>query len=153
MTHTTDAVTHSVLVPLAPDAAFRLFTERFGEWWPADGHHILDGDDVEVFLDAREGGRWHERRQDGAEYDWGFVKEVEPPGRILIAWHLTPDWEFDPDPAKATEVEVTFAAEGEGTRVTLEHRGFEVHGEKAGEMRSSLDSGWPSLLALLRDAA
>jgi hypothetical protein len=41
------------------------------------------------------------------------------------------------------EVEVTFVAEGDGTRVTLEHRGFEVHG----------DAGWSALLELYRDAA
>ena len=44
MTQTTDAVTHSVLVPLEPDAAFALFADRFGEWWPKDSHHILDVD-------------------------------------------------------------------------------------------------------------
>ena len=42
MTQTTEAVTHSVLVPLAPDEAFALFTDRFGGWWPKDRHRILD---------------------------------------------------------------------------------------------------------------
>jgi hypothetical protein len=43
---------------------------------------------------------------------------------------------------------VTFAAEDDGTRVTLEHRGFEVWGEKGAAMRDSVssDGGWRGLL-------
>ena len=77
------------------------------------------------------------------------------PCDILLAWHLTPDWKFDPDPAKATEVEVLFDAEEDQTRVTLEHRGFGVHGEAGPAMRESVssDGGWPSLLETYRRAA
>jgi uncharacterized protein YndB with AHSA1/START domain len=155
MTKTTDAVTHSVLVPLEPDAAFELFTDRFGDWWPKDSHHISDADAAYVVLEAREGGRWYERAEDGTECDWGYVRELERPGRILLAWHLSPEFRFDPDPAKATEVEVVFNAEGDGTRVTLEHRGFDTHGEAGAAMRQSVssDGGWSSLLAMYRDAA
>ena len=155
MTQTMEAVSHSVRVPLAPEAAFELFADRFTDWWPKDSHHIADIETVEAFLEAREGGRWYERAEDGTECDWGYVRELDRPERILLAWHLTPDWNFDPDPARATEVEVTFTREGEGTRVTLEHRGFEVHGEAGAAMRRSVDAdgGWPSLLALYRDMA
>jgi len=155
MTQTTDAVTHSVLVPLSPDAAFELFTERFGDWWPKDSHHIADAPCAEALLEPREGGRWFERAEDGSECDWGYVRELDRPDRLVLAWHLTPDWKFDPDPSKATEVEVTFSAEDDQTRVTLEHRGFEIHGESGAAMRESVSSegGWPSLLELYRSAA
>ena len=155
MTQTTDAVTHSVLVPLEPDAAFELFTDRFGEWWPKDSHHLLDVDAAEVFLDARADGRWYERAVDGSECDWGAVLEIDRPNRILLAWQLTPEWKFDPDRANATEVEVTFNAEENGTRVTLEHRGFEVHGEPGAAMRESVggDGGWAQLMELYKNAA
>ena len=155
MTQTTDAVTHSVLVPLAPDEAFELFTDRFGDWWPKDSHHILDTPAAEAILEPREGGRWYERAEDGSECDWGYVREIDRPDRILLAWHLTPEWKFDPDPAKATEVEVLFTAEEDQTRVTLQHRGFEVHGEAGAGMRESVasDGGWSSLLERYRAAA
>lgn len=148
MTQTTDAVTHSVLVPLAPEAAFELFVERFDRWWPREGHHILEPELAAVTIEPREGGRWYERAVDGSECDWGYVRELDPPHRILLAWHLNPMFEFDPDPAKATEVEVTFSAEEKSTRVTLEHRGFEVHGDAGPAMRKSVssDGGWASLL-------
>jgi uncharacterized protein YndB with AHSA1/START domain len=155
MTQTTDAVTHSVLVPLSPDEAFELFTARFGDWWPKDSHHISDVPTATGMLEPREGGRWYERAEDGSECDWGHVRAVERPDRLLLAWQLTADWKFDPDPAKATEVEVTFTAEDEGTRVTLEHRGFEVHGDSGPAMRESVGSegGWSSLLEMYRRAA
>jgi uncharacterized protein YndB with AHSA1/START domain len=155
MTQTTDAVTTSVLVPLEPGAAFELFTDRFSDWWPKDSHHIGDADAAEVFLDARPGGRWYEQAEDGSECEWGSVLEIDRPNRILLAWHLTPEWRYDPDPANATEVEVTFIAEEEQTRVTLEHRGFEVHGEAGATMRESVggDGGWATLMELYKNAA
>ena len=154
-TYQTGAVTHSVLVPLAPDVAFELFTDRFSDWWPKDSHHILDGAAAEAIMEPRQGGRWYERAEDGSECGWGYVREIDRPKRILLAWHLTPEWKFDPDPAKATEVEVRFDAEDGQTRVTLEHRGFDVHGDAGPAMRESVDSerGWPSLLQLYRHAA
>jgi uncharacterized protein YndB with AHSA1/START domain len=85
----------------------------------------------------------------------GLCARGRAPERLLLAWHLSPEWKFDPDASKATEIEVTFRAENEGTKVTLEHRGFEVHGEAGAAMRESVNSegGWPSLLELYRRAA
>jgi uncharacterized protein YndB with AHSA1/START domain len=156
MTKTTDAVTQSVLVPLAPEAAFELFADRHQDWWPGDSHHILeDADNVEGLLEPRVGGRWYERAADGRECEWGQVLELDRPNRILVAWQLTPEWKFDPDLDKATHVEITFEAEGDGTRVTLEHRGFEVHGRAGAAMRESVgsDNGWAELMELYRNAA
>jgi hypothetical protein len=73
----TTAVRHSVTVPLAPEAAFELFAERFGDWWPKDSHHISDTPTAIAMLEPREGGRWYERAEDGSECDWGYVREVE----------------------------------------------------------------------------
>lgn len=51
--------------------------------------------------------------------------------------------------AQATEVEVAFEQAGDGrTRVSFEHRGFEVHGQAGLELRDSLDAedGWFEVL-------
>jgi uncharacterized protein YndB with AHSA1/START domain len=155
MTQTTEAVTHSVLVPLDQEAAFELFTDRFGEWWPKDSHHILDSPAADAVLEPRAGGRWYERSEGGEECDWGRVLELDRPNRVVLAWQLTPEWKYDPDESRATQVEVTFAAEAGGTRVTLEHRGFEVHGEAGAAMRESVggDGGWSELMELYKNAA
>jgi uncharacterized protein YndB with AHSA1/START domain len=156
MTQTTDAVTTSVLVPLAPEAAFELFTDRFSEWWPKGSHHIAEADAAEVFMEPREGGRWYERAEDGSECEWGQVLEFDRPNRIVLAWQLTPDWKYDPDMDKATQVEVSFhAEENNGTRVTLTHSGFEVHGEAGAAMRESVggEGGWATLMELYKNTA
>ena len=154
-TQDTTAYSYSFDVPLAPEAAFALFTEGFDRWWPKERVHLSERPCEAVVLEPVPGGRWYERADDGSECDWGLVREVERPTRILMAWHLNPEWVFDPDPAKATEVEVTFAGEGDGTRVTLEHRGFEVHGAPGAGMREAVGSegGWPEHLEHYRRAA
>lgn len=142
----TAGVRNSVSVQLTPDQAFELLVDGFDKWWPDDGTHSLT--DAQAFvMEAREGGRWGEEGPDGAYQPWGRVLAVDRPNRILLAWQLTPAFEYDPDPAKQTEVEITFEPESDGgTRVTLEHRGFEVWGEPGEEMRGSVKTGWGTLL-------
>jgi hypothetical protein len=49
---------------------------------------------------------------------------------VVLSWHLNGDWEYVPDIARASEIEVRFMPETGGqTRVELEHRHFERHGE------------------------
>jgi uncharacterized protein YndB with AHSA1/START domain len=152
---TPGAVQRSVTVPLTQEQAFELFVDRLDEWWPKSGTHSLTKS-ATFYLEGREDGRWGEEDPDGDYSPWGRVLSVDRPRRIVMAWQLTPDFAYDPDPAKQTEVEVSFEPEGaEATRVTLEHRGFEVWGEKAGAMRDSVGSegGWRELLDLFAEAA
>jgi uncharacterized protein YndB with AHSA1/START domain len=152
---TTAALQRSVTVPLSQERAFELFVDRLGEWWPKGGSHSLTGSDT-FFLEASEGGRWGEQTPDGDYCPWGRVLSVDRPNRIVMAWQLTPEFNYDADPARQTEVEVSFDEESpEVTRVTLEHRGFEVWGEKGAEMRNSVgsDGGWRVLLELYAERA
>jgi uncharacterized protein YndB with AHSA1/START domain len=150
------AVHKAITVAVPQQRAFDVFTTRMTSWWPMDSHRIGETVPEEVVLEPQAGGRWFERAADGAECDWGRVLEWEPPARVLLAWHLDADWRYEPDPAKATEIEVRFAAEGpETTRVELVHRGLEVHGDRAQEVREAIDSpqGWSGLLAAFGQAA
>lgn len=152
---TANVVRHSVTVPLTADQAFHLFTEEIGSWWPADTHTLSEGPITEVF-EAREGGRWYELAEDGGECTVATMLAWEPPRRLVMAWQLTPEWKFEPDLDRATQVEVTFQEEGEsGTRVTLEHRGFEGYGESGAEMRDSVggDEGWPVIMTRYAEVA
>jgi uncharacterized protein YndB with AHSA1/START domain len=145
---TTLSAQTTVTVRATPERAFDVFANGFAGWWPLDSHHIGEQDAVDVVIEPRPGGRWYERAANGTECEWGFVTAYEPPHRLVLAWHLNPDFDFDPDPAHATEVEVTFEPDGEHTVVTLEHRGFEVLGERGPEVRDSVSSpgGWVGLL-------
>ena len=75
----------------------------------------------------------------------------EPPARVVLAWQLDERWQYDPDPAHASEVEVRFIVEGPSqTRIELEHRGFERHGAGADAVRGGIDAptGWTYVLDL-----
>ena len=144
---TTSVARATMTVPLTPERAFDLFVDEFDSWWPKGSHTVADA--TGVVLEARADGRWGELDAQGKFKPWGRVVSAERPNRLVLAWQLDPDFEFDPDPARQTEVEVTFATEGESTtRVTLEHRGFEVWGERGVAMRDSVGSegGWAALL-------
>jgi uncharacterized protein YndB with AHSA1/START domain len=147
---TTAAVRRSVTVQATPERAFEVFTAGFSSWWPIESHHIGESMAVEVVIDPFAGGRWFERDADGNECVWGFVTAWEPPHRVLLAWHLTPEYAFDPDPDKATEIEVRFTAQDGGTLVELEHRGFERHPGPGAIIREkvSREGGWGELIEL-----
>jgi uncharacterized protein YndB with AHSA1/START domain len=135
--------------------AFKIFTEFFGGWWPST-HHIGKHPYETAILECGPGGRWYERATDGAECDWGKVLIWEPPAKLVLSWHLGSDWQYDPDPAKASEVEVRFIAESPSqTRVELEHRYIERHGVGSDDIRSKVDSpgGWGLLTELYQSFA
>ena len=63
----------------------------------------------------------------------------------MFSWDITLDWTIETDPGRTSEVEVRFIAESaERTRVELEHRGIERHGEAGESMHAAVGSpnGW-----------
>lgn len=145
----TDVVRRTVTVTAGQEEAFRMFTERFGTWWPRD-YSIGAAEMDDFIVEPKVGGRWYEVGVDGTECDTGRVTGYEPPSRIVLAWHLDGSWQYDPDPEHASEVDVRFFAEGaDHTRVELEHRFFERHGDGAAAVRGAVDSpgGWDFCLA------
>lgn len=146
-------VRHEVRVKLAPEAAFELFAHRFDTWWPRDKSANVGTTLVEAVLEPRVGGRWYEKGADGSTCEWGKVLAYEPGRRIVINWQLGADYRYDPN--LVTEVEVTFEPDGEGTRVTLEHRNIERFGENWEQMRAGIggSNGWPAILQSFADKA
>jgi len=133
-----------VRVKATPPRAFALFTQEIGRWWPK-GRTIGAQPHADIVMEPQPGGRWFERSADGAETDWGRVLDWNPPGRLLLAWHLNATFKFDPD--FHTEVEILFApAEGGTTEVTLEHRNLERFGASAADVAAKLGGGWPTML-------
>lgn len=140
-------ITGTVRVAVPIEAAFRIFTGSFDAWWPHE-YHIGRSDVAEVILEPGVGGRWYERGVDGTECDWGRVLAWEPPHRVVFTWQINGRWQFDPDPDRASEIEVRFTADGPGqTAVEVEQRHFDrldggqaVHGAIRG------GGGWVLLL-------
>jgi Activator of Hsp90 ATPase homolog 1-like protein len=145
----------TVLVPQEPVEAFALFADRFGSWWPRE-YTWSQATLRWIGLEPRVGGRCYEIGPNDFHSDWGRVLVWERPVRLVLAWQISPRREPEPDPARASEVEVRFESEEGGTtRVTLEHRGFERHGPGAAGYRVALASaqGWPWILGRYAAAA
>ena len=142
------AVRHSVLVNAPIEKAFRVFTEDFGRFKPPE-HNLLGAEIAETVFEPRVGGHVYDRAVDGTECRWARVLVYEPPNRVVISWDIGPTWQIETDPDKTSEVEVDFIAEGpKRTRVELEHRHLERHGEGWQGLQQGVDSdqGWPLYL-------
>lgn len=129
-----------VVVGVPVDRAWEVFTAGIDRWWPAATHSTAPDRVREVAFEARLGGRILERWDDGTELSWGEVEACDPPNLIRFSWHPNPDREG------ATEVEVTFTPSADGTRVRLEHRGWERLGDEAPALRADYDGGWDYVL-------
>ena len=126
--------------------AWRVFTEKMGSWWPLASYKIGKASAVDAVIEPRIGGRWYERGEDGSTCDWGRVLLWEPPRRLILSWEIDADFKHDPE--VKTEVEIRFIADGEATRVELEHRNLDALGVRRDEIRGLFDSemGWTRLL-------
>ena len=142
----------SILVHATAKHVFATFTQ--GGWWPKQHSILASGTPQKaVIVEPRVGGRWYEVGDDGSECVWGRVLAIEPPRRLLLTWQINGDFELDP--SAASEVEVLFVPEAEGTRVTLEHRNFEAFATTGQKLRDAVDQdgGWSGLLQLLAQAS
>ena len=140
----------SITVKASIERAFRVFTAEYDTWWPRT-HHIGKSPMKKAIIEGRKNGRCYTEQEDGSECDWGTVLVWEPPRRVVLAWQITGDWQYQPDLAQASEVEIRFTPiDSGGTRVELEHRHLERHGAGAAPMRTAVDApdGWSGLLQL-----
>jgi uncharacterized protein YndB with AHSA1/START domain len=151
------SVRTQVLVDVPIERAFAVFTEDFDSIKPRE-HNMLSVDIAETVFEAREGGRIYDRGVDGSECQWARVLTYEPPDRVVFSWDISPHWQIETDPEKTSEVEVRFISETpERTRVELEHRNLDRHGDGWESERDGVggEGGWPLYLQrfaeLLRD--
>jgi hypothetical protein len=137
-------MTHSVVLPLDPGAAFTLFTARIGEWWPPDRRHTGDPTS-QIFLLPT--GRFYEQARSGEEIDLGRVRAWEPPSRIVL------DFFIATGPDRPTEVEITFVARGTSTEVVVVHRPTAASAALWVERAPKYERSWEVVLAALARAA
>jgi DNA-binding transcriptional ArsR family regulator len=132
-------------VPIPPETAFDLFTNRMGEWWPVETHSIsADTAAVrDLRFEGRVGGRVVELTTDGQEYSWADVLAWNPPTRFVLSWHPTTE------PVAASRLEVKFLAVEGGTEVVLTHTAWEEFGEAGSALRDRYDTGWDLVIERL----
>ena len=148
-TQTSDTATrHSIVVEAPIERAFSVFTDGFGTFKPRE-HNMLEVEIAETVFETHVGGNIYDRGVDGSECRWARVLAFEPPNRVVFSWDISPQWQIETDLDKTSEVEVRFVAEApDRTRVELEHRHLERHGEGWEAERDGVggDGGWPLYL-------
>ena len=141
-------VRHRIVAEAPIERAFQVFTADFGGFKPRE-HNLLGVEIAETVFEQRVGGHIYDRGVDGSECRWARVLAYEPPDRVVFSWDISPRWQVETDPERTSEVEVRFVAEGPGrTRIELEHRGLDRHGDGWQGVRDGVDSpgGWPLYL-------
>jgi len=147
-THTGTSVTTEIVVEAPIERAFAVFTDDFGAFKPRE-HNMLDVDIAETVFEPRVGGSLFDRGVDGSECHWARILAYEPPNRVVFSWDISPMWQLETDPSRSSEVEVRFIAETpDRTRVELEHRNLDRHGDGWEGLREGVEGpeGWPLYL-------
>jgi uncharacterized protein YndB with AHSA1/START domain len=140
-------------VNASQERAFDLFTQQMSRWWPKS-HSNSKSPLKQYVVEPHAGGRWYAVAEDGSTGQTGYVIAWQPPARVVLAWQLNADFQFDPE--LVTEVEVQFIAqEACVTRVELEHRQLQKMGERAAQVRTMIDSpgGWSAILECFQKCA
>jgi len=130
----------SIWVKHPTEVSFKVFCEEITAWWP----NGFGGKDCKLYLEREVGGRFYERRNDGSEYEIGRVTAYKAPSLVAFTFRA-PSWDI------TTQVEIRFSPEAGGTRVELEHSGWE-QSEKTREARGNYDSGWTRILGYYEEA-
>jgi uncharacterized protein YndB with AHSA1/START domain len=144
-----EPVRRSVVVNTGVERAFALFTNRFDAIKPRD-HNLLAVPIAETIFEPRVGGHIYDLGTDGSRCEWARVLVFEPPHRVVFSWDIGPTWQLESDPSRTSEVEVRFIAEtADRTRVELEHRNLERHGDNWRAVADGVDgdAGWPLYLS------
>lgn len=147
----------SLRVTATPRRAFEVFTRDIALWWrPNMLFQVGPGRPGVLSFEPGEGGRLVETCRDGSVFAIGTVTAWEPGVRLAFGWRQA---NFGPD--QATQVEVSFTAVGDQTRVTVEHRGWDSvpqghvarHGFPEGVFLQRNGEWWQALLAAYRGQA
>lgn len=132
-------VVKHVDVSAAPGRAFELFTRAIGEWWPLVTHSVFGEDARSVRMGEGVGAEIIETSATGQASRWGTITTWQPGREVGFTWHPGIDL------AESTEVTVRFLPTERGTRVELEHRGWERRRDAAA-MRAGYEQGWVPVL-------
>jgi uncharacterized protein YndB with AHSA1/START domain len=147
------SIRHEIVVEVPIERAFSVFTDGLGSFKPPE-HNMLGVEIAETVFEPRAGGDVYDRGVDGSVCRWARVLAYEPPDRVVISWDINPQWQIETDLENTSEVEVRFIPEAPGrTRVELEHRSLDRHGDGWEAIREAVDGtdGWPLYLQRFAD--
>jgi uncharacterized protein YndB with AHSA1/START domain len=144
----------TTFVAVTPDAAFEVFTDEIDRWWRRGPRFRMSpGEESVLCFELDASGRRLVERTPERVREIGRVLAWEPGQRLLFEWR---GGNFAPD--EVTEVEVRFEPFNDGTRVTLEHRGWESirddhparHGQQGRAFGVMIGTHWSELMTAYR---
>ena len=149
----TEVVRVTTIVAVDPAQAFAIFTNEIGMWWRPKVDLFRKGPGGVMLFDS---GRLIERYEDGQIFEVGRVLDWKPGELLRFEWR-----QGDFQPGDATEVEVRFERAGNGTRVSLEHGGWDRmpaahparYGYTGDAFTSMVGLRWADLLTAFRSRA
>jgi len=111
----------TTFVSVDPREAFDVFTREIDAWWRRGPRYRFGSGQGTLRFEGGPGGRLVEvLAGERKEFEVGRVLAWEPGARLAFEWRAR-----NFAPGEITEVEVTFEGAEGGTRVVLEHRGWE----------------------------
>ncbi|HLE71205.1 MAG TPA: SRPBCC domain-containing protein [Vicinamibacteria bacterium] len=155
----TDSITVTTILSVDPGTAFRFFTDDVDLWWRRGPRYRPEvrGEGTMRF-EPGVGGRLVEVYDEamGDAFEIGRILVWEPGARLVFDWRAR-----NFEPGEKTVVEVRFERADGGTRVTLEHRGWDSipaghpvrHGWTGEAFSSLIGLRWADLLVSLRNRA
>ncbi len=147
----------TVFVAVPQKLAFEVFTREIDLWWKRGPKFRHSGKQVgKLTFEEGVGGRLFEAFTVGREerlIEVGRVVGWEPPERLCFEWRNATF-----APVEHTQVEVLFEAAGDGTRVTVTHRGWAAirpdhparHGQPVPAFIAELGTWWGAQLSVYR---
>lgn len=147
----------STRIAATPERVFLAFTEEIEQWWqPSPLFRLGRGRRGSLRFEPGPGGRLVEAKPDGSEFVVGEVSVWDPPVGLVVSWRQE---DFDDD--QVTELHVRFDAVDGGTRVTVEHYGWDSipadhaarHGFELTLFQRRFAEWFQALLAELRSVA
>lgn len=151
---TSQALVVSIEVAAPPQLAFDVFTSQIDTWWLRGPKHRFRAPwNGTLVFEPGPTGRLLEQYTDGTTFVIGRVVQWRPGERLVLNWHLPSFTD-----AESTEVDVRFEATADGTRVSVEHRGWSGlrhdhparHGQHGREFEYMKASLWADNLGSLR---
>lgn len=142
-----DAIVLSIDLNLKKEKAFEKFVVKLTNWWPKE--YTWSGQLLEsINIDSKEDGKCYEIGPHNFKLDWGRIKEIKIPDKIVFTWQISPIRVPEPNPSKVSEIEIKFISEEVSTKLQFVHRGFSNHGNGWENYLEALKSeqGWPYIL-------
>jgi len=150
----TDKVTVTTVVAVDPGTAFEVFTQDVDAWWARGPQYRFRNRDGVLRFEPGVGGRLVEVYDPatGDEFEVGRILVWQPGQRLVFAFRGR-----NYEPRQRTEVDVRFDALKGGTRVTLEHRGWDSlppghparHGLTGSAFTAMISQWWADRLAAM----